>query len=242
ILTMSFPEIIEQVAEQVLRVCRVCGGMAILENSEDRTALVEAVRPEDFGRREPELLSQANDWLPRLPFADVDLLIVDRIGKNISGVGMDANVIGRKFNDHAATAQDSVRCRRIFVRGLTPETYGNGTGIGLAEFTTRRVVEQIDPIVTRVNCITGNHPEAAMIPITFETDREAVEAALTTIGMIAPQNARVIQISNTLHLSRVRVSEAYFEDVRGSNRLQLDGQPYEFPLDAAGWLSDVEQH
>jgi hypothetical protein len=155
---------------------------------------------------------------------------------------MDANVIGRKFNDHAATAQDSVRCRRIFVRGLTPETYGNGTGIGLAEFTTRREVEQIDPIVTRVNCITGNHPEAAMIPITFETDREAVEAALTTIGMIAPQNARVIQISNTLHLSRVRVSEAYFEDVRGSNRLQLDGQPYEFPLDAAGWLSDVEQH
>lgn len=242
ILTMSFPEIIEQVAEQVLRVCRVCGGMAILENSEDETAIVEAVQPEDFGRREPELLSQANEWLPRLPFADVDLLIVDRIGKNISGVGMDANVIGRKFNDHSATSLDSVRCRRIFVRGLTKETYGNGTGIGLAEFTTRRVVEQIDPVVTRVNCITGNHPEAAMIPITFETDREAVEAALTTIGMIAPQDARVIQISNTLHLSRVRVSEAYFEEVRGNSRLQMDGVPYEFPLDAAGWLSDVEQH
>ena len=242
ILTMSFPEIIAQVAEQVLRVCRVCGGMAILENSEDETALVEAVFPGDFGQRESELLVQANEWLPRLPFSDVDLLIVDRIGKNISGVGMDANVIGRKFNDHAATAQDTVRCRRIFVRGLTKETYGNGTGIGLAEFTTRRVVEQIDPVVTRVNCITGNHPEAAMIPITFETDREAIEAALTTIGMIAPQNARVIQISNTLHLSRVRVSEAYFQDVLSSPRLQLAGEPYEFPLDAEGWLSDVEQH
>jgi hypothetical protein len=87
ILMMSFPEIIAAVAEQVLKVCRVCGGMAILENAEDETALLEAVRPEDFGRREPELLVLANRWLPRLPFDDVDLLIVDRIGKNISGVG-----------------------------------------------------------------------------------------------------------------------------------------------------------
>ncbi|MEI7698705.1 MAG: lactate racemase domain-containing protein [Planctomycetia bacterium] len=242
ILTMSFPEIIEAVAERVLQVCRVCGGMAILENAEDETALVEAVRPEQFRSREPELLALANEWLPRLPFDDVDLLIVDRIGKNISGVGMDANVVGRKFNDHAATAQDRTRCRRIFVRGLTEETSGNATGIGIAEFTTRRVVEQIDPVVTRINCITGNHPEAAMIPITFDTDQEAVEAALTTIGMIAPKNARIIQIADTLHLSRVRVSEAYFEEVRQSSRVQLSGEPYAFPLDGAGWMSDVGWH
>ena len=242
ILTMSFPEIIEAVAERVLQVCRVCGGMAILENAEDETALVEAVRPEQFRSREPELLALANEWLPRLPFDDVDLLIVDRIGKNISGVGMDANVVGRKFNDHAATAQDRTRCRRIFVRGLTEETSGNATGIGIAEFTTRRVVEQIDPVVTRINCITGNHPEAAMIPITFDTDQEAVEAALTTIGMIAPKNARIIQIADTLHLSRVRVSEAYFEEVRQSSRMQLSGEPYAFPLDGAGWMSDVGWH
>ena len=242
ILTMSFPEIIEAVAERVLQVCRVCGGMAILENAEDETALVEAVRPEQFRTREPELLALANEWLPRLPFDDVDLLIVDRIGKNISGVGMDANVVGRKFNDHAATAHDRTRCRRIFVRGLTEETSGNATGIGIAEFTTRRVVEQIDPVVTRINCITGNHPEAAMIPITFDTDQEAVEAALTTIGMIAPKNARIIQIADTLHLSRVRVSEAYFEEVRQSSRMQLSGEPYAFPLDGAGWMSDVGWH
>ena len=242
ILTMSFPEIIEAVAERVLQVCRVCGGMAILENAEDETALVEAVRPEQFRSREPELLALANEWLPRLPFDDVDLLIVDRIGKNISGVGMDANVVGRKFNDHAATAQDRTRCRRIFVRGLTEETSGNATGIGIAEFTTRRVVEKIDSVVTRINCITGNHPEAAMIPITFDTDQEAVEAALTTIGMIAPKNARIIQIADTLHLSRVRVSEAYFEEVRQSSRMQLSGEPYAFPLDGAGWMSDVGWH
>jgi hypothetical protein len=242
ILTMSFPEIIAAVAERVLDVCRVCGGLAILENAEDETALVEAVRPEEFGTREPELLKLANDWLPRLPFNDVDLLIVDRIGKNISGVGMDANVVGRKFNDHAATPQDSTRCRRILVRGLTKETGGNGTGIGMAEFTTRRAVETIDPVVTRINCITGNHPEAAMIPITFDTDREAVEAALTTIGMIAPQDARIIQIADTLHLTRVRVSAAYFDAVRASDRLQFCSDPYPCPFDADGWLSDVPQH
>jgi hypothetical protein len=242
ILTMSFPEIIEAVAARVLDVCRVCGGLAILENAEDETAMVEAVRPEEFGTREPQLLKLANDWLPRLPFTDVDLLIVDRIGKNISGVGMDANVVGRKFNDHAATAQDSVRCRRIMVRGLTAETAGNGTGIGMAEFTTRRAVEQIDPVITRINCITGNHPEAAMIPITFDTDREAIEAALTTIGMIAPRDARIIQIADTLHLTRVRVSAAYFDAVRAHDRLTFAGEPQAFPFDADGWLNDVPQH
>lgn len=239
ILTMSFPEIIDAVAERVLQVCRVCGGMAILENAEDETALLEAVKPEDFGRREPELLVLANRWLPRLPFDDVDLLIVDRIGKNISGVGMDANVVGRKFNDHAATAQDQTRCRRIFIRSLTKETYGNATGIGMAEFTTQRCVDQIDPESTRINCITGLHPEAAMIPITLPTDAAAVEAALQTIGMIEPENARVIQISDTLHLTHVRVSEAYFADARKSPNLRLDGEPYDFPVDAEGWLKDV---
>jgi hypothetical protein len=238
ILKMSFPEIIDAVAEQVLRVCRVCGGMAILENAKDETALLEAVKPEKFSSREPELLLLANRWLPRLPFDDVDLLIIDRIGKNISGVGMDANVVGRKFNDHAATSQDQTRCRRIFIRSLTKETYGNATGIGMAEFTTQRCVDQIDPVSTRINCITGLHPEAAMIPITLPTDAEAVEAALQTIGMIEPEDARVIQISDTLHLTNVRVSEAYFADVGKSSNLRFVGDPYDFPIDD-GWLRDI---
>lgn len=240
ILTMSFPEIIDAVAEQVLRKCRVCGGLAIIENALDETAMIEAVPPEQFATREPELLKLANEWLPRLPFPDVDLLIVDRIGKNISGVGMDANVIGRKFNDHMATPQDLARCRRILVRSLTKETYGNATGIGIAEFTTQRCVDQIDPVSTRINCITGLHPEAAMIPITLPNDEQAVEAALQTIGLIPPEQARVMQISDTLHLSHVRVSEAYFEDVRRSSHTDFNGEPFGFPLSADGWLRDVD--
>jgi hypothetical protein len=239
ILTMSFPEIIDAVAEQVLQVCRICGGLAILENAEDETAMLEAVRPENFKTREPELLLLANQWLPRLPFNDVDLLIVDQIGKNISGVGMDANVVGRKFNDHAATEQDLARCRRIFVRSLTKETHGNATGIGMAEFTTQRCVDQIDHEITRINCITGNHPEAAMIPVTLPNDALAVETALQTIGMTEPEDAKIIQISDTLHLTRVRVSEAYFDAVRNSHHLSLDGAPFDFPVGADGWMCDV---
>lgn len=240
ILEMSFTEILEAVAEQVLKKCRVCGGMAILENAEDETALLEAVHPHEFATREPELLKLANQWLPRLPFPDVDLLIVDRIGKNISGTGMDANVIGRKFNDHAATERDIARCRRILVRSLTPETYGNGTGIGIAEYTTKRCVDQIDHDITRINCVTGNHPEAAMIPITLPTDASAVECALQTVGMVEPENARVIQISDTLHLTKVRVSEAYFEQVRNAPNLQFDGEPYDFPVREDGSMTDVD--
>ncbi len=239
ILENSFPEIIAAVAERVLKVCRVVGGLAILENANDETAMIEAVPPQSFAQREAELLKLANQWLPQLPFPDVDLLIVDRVGKNISGVGMDANVVGRKFNDHAATPNDLARCRRIMIRSLTPESHGNATGIGLAEFTTQRCVDQIDREITRINCITGLHPEAAMIPITLPNDALAVENALQTIGRVEPENARVIQILDTLHLQRVRVSEAYFDAVRASSRLSFAGEPTEFPLDSDGWMSDV---
>lgn len=239
ILAHSFSEMIDSVADVVLKKCGVIGGLAILENAEDETAMIEAVPPERFAEREPELLKQACEWLPTLPFEKADLLIVDRIGKNISGVGMDANVVGRKFNDHAATPEDVAACLRIFVRSLTQETHGNAAGIGMAEFTTQRCVDQVDHLKTRTNCITALHPEVAMIPITLQTDAEAVESALQTIGMVAPRDAKVIQISDTLHLTRTRVSETYFPLVGQSDRLEFIGKPYDFPSDDAGWMSNV---
>ncbi|MEO1983568.1 MAG: lactate racemase domain-containing protein [Fuerstiella sp.] len=239
ILSASFPEIIQAVATTVLQKCSVIGGLAILENAIDETALIEGVLPQDFGTREPELLKQAVKWLPTLPFDQTDLLIIDRIGKNISGAGMDANIVGRKFNDHIAGDGDVADCHRIMIRSLTKETHGNGTGIGMAEFTTERCVEQLDMVKTRVNCITAIHPEAAMIPITFPTDAEAVEAALQTIGMTQPEDARIIQITDTLHLTRTRVSAAFFPLVQQSDTLEFIGEPYDFPVDKAGLLSDV---
>ncbi len=240
IMTHSFPEMIDSIAPKVLQECSVVGGLAILENAKDETAMIEAVAPQAFAEREPELLKLANKWLPTLPFDYADLLIVDRIGKNISGVGMDANVVGRKFNDHVATKDDSANCLRILVRSLTDETHGNATGIGMAEFITQRCVDQIDHDKTRVNCVTANHPEAAMVPITLPTDALAVETALQTIGMVEPQNARVMQISDTLHLTHARVSEAYFPMVDESDQIEFVGEPFDFPIDDAGMMSNVD--
>uniref|UniRef100_A0A7C4QIT6 DUF2088 domain-containing protein n=1 Tax=Schlesneria paludicola TaxID=360056 RepID=A0A7C4QIT6_9PLAN len=235
----TFMDIITAVAASVIRQCRVVAGLAIVENAYDETALIEAVPPEEFLPRETALLKLANEWLPRLPFAECDLLIIDRIGKNISGTGMDTNVIGRKFNDHAATEKDRARCRRIFVRGLTEETHGNAAGIGLAEFTNQRTIEQVDRRITAINCITGLHPTGAMLPIAFETDREVVAAALSTVGLIEPEAAKVIHIADTLHLAECLVSEAYLPQLRERRDLTALEAPRPMPFDAAGNLLPV---
>ncbi len=235
----SFLEIIRAVADVVLEKCGILAGVAIVENAYDQTALIEAVRPEHFFDRERELLKLARQWLPRLPFRDCDLLIIDEIGKDVSGTGMDTNVIGRKYNDHAATEADDVRCKRIFVRSLTQATHGNATGIGLAEFTNRRTAEAVDPVKTRINCITGGHPTAAMMPIVCETDREAIELALQTIGLTEPPQARVMHIRNTLQIAEALVSEAYREELTERKDLSLFGGPYEMPFDGAGNLAGV---
>jgi len=217
----SFDEIIRAVAEQVLDKCGIIGGLAIVENAYDETGLIQAVSPDEFYEKESELCRQSKEWLPRLPFSEVDVLIVDQIGKNISGTGLDTNIVGRKYNDHEAREGDSIRINRIFVRGLTEETHGNGTGIGIAEFTNHRTIAQIDRQVTAVNCITGGHPEAAMLPISFETDAEVLEAACSTVGLKRPEELRLVHISDTLHLSEFLVSEAYFSELEEIARLEI---------------------
>lgn len=239
IADLTFEEIIRAVGQSVIRNCGVLCGLAIVENAYDQTGLIEAVEPEQFFEREAELLTLSKQLLPRLPVANCDLLIVDRIGKNISGTGMDTNVVGRKYNEHAATEKDDVSCRRILVRGLTTESYGNATGIGLAEFTTQSCVDGINRAATNVNSITGNHPEAGMIPLVYPTDAEAVTAALSTVGMVAPAQSRVVQIADTLHLAECLVSEACAEECAANGAIEVLDGPFEMPFDSAGTLAAV---
>lgn len=236
---LTFTEILNSVTAEVIQRCDVLGGLAIVENAFDQTACIEAIMPREFLNSEPRLLEQAKRWLPTLPFPDVDLLIVDRIGKNISGTGMDANVVGRKYNDHAATEDDIARCKRILVRSLTPETQGNACGLGMAEFTTTDCVRQVDFEKTSTNVITASHPEAGMIPLAFATDALAVQQALKTIGTVAPAEARIIQVADTLHLKQVRLSEAYLSDMESHDRVQILEGPFDFPVSADGRLQDV---
>ena len=235
----SFLEIILAVADVILAKCRVAAGLAIVENAYDETALIEAVAPDRFFEREEALLKLAQQWMPRLPFPEVDLLVVDQIGKNISGSGMDTNVVGRKFNDHGATGDDTVNCKRIFVRGLTPETHGNACGIGMAEVTNQRTVDQANLVATRINALTGGHPSAAAVPIAFDTDREAMLAILETVGLVAPADSGIIQIANTLKLGEVLVSEKYTPEVQDRSDLEVLAGPDAMAFDPHGNLASV---
>ena len=235
----SFLEIILAVADVILAKCRVAAGLAIVENAYDETALIEAVAPDRFFEREEALLKLAQQWMPRLPFPEVDLLVVDQIGKNISGSGMDTNVVGRKFNDHGATGDDTVNCKRIFVRGLTPETHGNACGIGMAEVTNQRTVDQANLVATRINALTGGHPSAAAVPIAFDTDQEAMLAILETVGLVDPADSGIIQIANTLKLGEVLVSEKYTPEVQERSDLEVLSGPDAMAFDAHGNLASV---
>jgi len=239
ILDYSFLEIIRAVGVSVLQKCSVIAGVAIVENAYDETGMVDAVAPANFYERETELLKIATAWMPRLPFKKIGLLIVDEIGKNISGSGMDTNVVGRKYNDHSATDSDVYRVKRIFIRGLTEETHGNACGLGMAEFTNRRTVENVDRNITQINSLTGSHPSAAAIPVYYDTDREVLENALPTIGLVEPENAVVVQIRDTLHLGEVLVSEACLPEVQEREDLELIDGPFDTPFDADGNLLPV---
>jgi len=235
----SFLEIIRAVADVVLKKCKVVGGLAIVENAYDETGLIDAVAPASFFDREKELLSISKQWMPRLPFETIGLLIVDQIGKNISGSGMDTNVVGRKSSDHAAGKLDTVTCKRIFIRGLTEETHGNACGIGMAEFTNQRTLDQMDVDATRINALTGGHPTAAALPVAFATDRQVVDSALQTLGLDEPEQSRVVQITNTLHLREVLVSEAYLSEIEDRDDLEVVEGPFDMEFDAEGNLHPV---
>ena len=226
----SFDHVVRTAGRMLLDRCRIGFGLALIENGYDETALVEAVLPEAFEAREKELLLLAKRWLPRLPVRAPDLLIVDEMGKNISGSGMDTNVVGRK--PHGGLEFDPA-VKRLFVRDLTHETRGNAYGIGLADFATSRLIRAIDYRTTVVNCMTAAHPEAAALPIHFETDRAAIDAALSTVGLAPPEQARIVRIKNTLRVAELDVSETCSAELRDVDVL---GAPRPLVFDADGNL------
>jgi Lactate racemase N-terminal domain len=232
----NFGQIVRSVAGRVLTSCRIAAGVAIVENGYDETAHIRAVAPDEFESREKELLTMAKKLMPRLPFDRVDLLVVDEVGKNISGSGMDTNVVGRKYHDHSAAEHEFPKVKRILVRSLTEATHGNAAGIGMAEFCTRRALDQIDVEVTRINCLTAGHAPGAMLPLDFPTDRAAIEVALPTIGLAPPEAAKVLWIKNTLELGEVECSAVYLDEARGRGDLEIQSELRPLPFDAAGNL------
>ena len=237
----SFGQIVRSVAKEVLNQCGVIAGVALVENQFDHTALVEALAPEDFESREKELLILAKNYMPSIPFDEVQFLAIDEMGKDISGSGMDTNVIGRKYNDHKATGDETPKVKYICIRGLTPVTHGNATGWGMAEFCRSRVVREVDQKITRINCITGGHITAAMTPLDYETDREIFDVITQSVGLTDPEDIRFVWIRNTLDVAEFVCSESYLEQVQQREDLEQISEVYDLPFDDDGNLPDFVQ-
>ena len=234
----GYETVITAVGREMLSRARIGFGVGIVENGYDETARIEAFNGENLEAGERRLLKSAREWMARLPFAKIDVLIVEEMGKNVSGAGMDTNVIGRPSNPHEPFPADP-KILWIVALDLTDESYGNATGIGNADFTTRRLVEKIDMKPTLINCITACAPGAAKVPATYETDREAIETALSCIGLAPPEQARVVRIKNTLLLGEIQVSEALLPEIAGRADLTQLNEPAPLAFDAGGRLAPV---
>ncbi len=229
---------ISEIAETMIGTGRILGGLAVIENAYDETARIVAVPPERIPDEEIALFREAESLMPRLPADLMDLLIVEEMGKNYSGTGIDVNVIGR-WRIAGIPEPERPHAERIVVLRLSEASEGNAQGIGLADFTTRALVDRIDFAATYLNCIVTTYVQRAMLPMVLATDRDAILAAMGSLGLADPADARIVLIPNTLHLEDVAVSEAIARELAGRSDVAVRGAPEPFRFDADGRLAPM---
>lgn len=231
----EYDYLVQTIARKNLETGRILCGIAILENAYHETAALEIIQPEYIEEREKELLRQAKEWMPSLPVQQADILIIDRIGKDISGVGMDPNITGRRYriNRHWPSDPDITR---IVVMDLSERSMGNAAGIGLADFCSRRVVEKMDKRVTYLNAVTSRNTVCSNIPLHFDTDREMLEQVLFSIGDIHADRVRLLRIRDTLSLTRIEASEALWPELKIHPHVIGLSDPHDLEFDESGLL------
>jgi hypothetical protein len=237
---MGYEVVLREIARVILGAAPIFCAIALVEDQHHQTAEIEVMRPENIVRDEGRMFKKAEGLLARLPFDEIDLLIIDRIGKDISGSGMDTNVIGRDIDGYRSTLHSSSsvtpRVSRIFVRDLTPASNGNGIGIGMADFTTARFVKALNLQYTYMNALTSLGMLGAKIPIYFDSDRDAIEAALASLAAPNPEKVRVVRIADTLNLERFQVSEGCVEATNGHPGVTTSGVARDMEFDVAANL------
>jgi hypothetical protein len=238
LLDRPFGPVVRSVGRVVRDKAPIAFGLAAVENGYEQTALIDAARPGDFEPVEERLLVRAREWLAGLPFREADLLVIDEIGKEVSGSGMDTNVVGRKRALRSDSLADQPDMRYIFVRGLSAHTHGNAAGIGYADFTTTRLVRGMSYRDTVINCVTAGYPQGATLPVHYDVDRQAITAALNILGLRESQDARVLRIKNTLQLEYVEVSEPCLRELKPATKFEVLG-PADWTFDADGNLPEL---
>jgi hypothetical protein len=231
----TFGELLPKTAKFIMSKKNFLFGVGMVENAADETAIVEVVPAGELWEREPVLQAKAKEMMARICFDEVDALIIERIGKNISGAGMDPNITGR--NNRFIEWDMKPLVKKIVVLGLTPETHGNACGIGCADVTTMRLYKEMDIPKTYANIIASTYLDGAMIPMIMNTDQEAIQLAVKTVVRVKPLDCKIVRIRNTLELVDIHVSEPLLAQVRANpDRFEIVGQPEPFKFDAKGAL------
>jgi len=240
---LGLETVIRSVGRTALATGRIAGGLAILEDAWHETAHVEFVPAETMERREEELLEQVKSWMPRLPVKAVDLLLVDEIGKNWSGSGMDPKIINRDIHGNVNPWPFAPRVGRVIARGLHPLSYGNAIGIGMADAVHQRLVRAMKRRPTYVNGLTSGALACLKIPATFRTDRECLAALRRSTGKLRPEELGIAWIRNTQDLTVLALSECLLTEALSHPHVQLMAPPRPLEFDPAGdlkeWLKEA---
>jgi hypothetical protein len=231
----SMVEAIGAIGGAVLERLPVAGGLALVENAREETAVVRGLAAEDLAEGEGRLLAEARSYMPALPVNDLDLCVVREMGKNFSGTGMDTNIVGR-LRLQGLPEPAEPRIRYLAVLDLAPASHGNATGVGLADFTTERLVGKIDREATYLNCLTSGGPIRAAIPMTLSNDEALFDAAWKALKPESLSGVRAAVIDNTLHLGELWVSEVLAEEVGRQGGAEVLGEPVPLRFDSCGLL------
>ena len=235
-LTYGYPQVLLTVARKVMEHSHLLFGVGSIENGYGQTAAISVCPRDRIEDMEKELLKSAKAYAPGLPFDEADIIIIDEMGKDISGTGFDTKVVGRIGLPLVTADPESPRIKRIVVCDLTEGSEGNAVGVGIADIITQRLLDKIDMDALNINTITGVCPEMGKIPLTMKNDKAAIEIAFKCVGLIPKEELKIMRIKNTSELSEVEVSEAYAKTLSTRTELKVVQEKRAMKFDAAGNL------
>jgi hypothetical protein len=221
------------IARVILSKAKVLFGIGLIENAYHETCRIEVLEADEIEDLEPALQEESKRLQPKLHLQKLDVLIIDEIGKNISGTGFDTNVVGRY---HTPYASGGPEITRIATLDITEESHGNANGLGILDFTTRRAYEKMIFEQTYPNSLTSTVPTSVKLPMVLKSDRQAIQAAIKTCNILNKESVRLVRIKNTISLGEIEISESLIEEVRANSMIQILEGPYDLGFDASGNL------
>ncbi|HEV1283935.1 MAG TPA: hypothetical protein VNU44_01440 [Bryobacteraceae bacterium] len=236
---LGLEHVIRSIGRQVLKSGKILGGLAILEDANHNTGQLTAVPVGRMEQQEEELLALCKSWMGRIPVKEVDILIVDEIGKMYSGAGMDTKVVNRGVNGEYNPWDTAPRIHRIFLRGLSNKSYGNGVGLGMADVINDRLLKVIDWTPTQINSLTASTPAAIRTPAHFATDKMCLEKFWPTVGKFKQEDVTIAWIANSMELANLRLSENLRAEIEANPMLTIEGAPETLDFDESGNLHNL---